>query len=461
MGIKDNKSEYLTASKSSIAHKWFKLKYLHHKLLEWGGTSRVKRELDRLPNQCEKFAKELKNLTPDIQLYHDRETRMKESGQRVDLETLQRLENDINEQIDSMLHWIYTLISCVIHARDKLPQQRKAGFEFFGLYPYFPPKTKVDWDTIVASANVVFVATLLPTLLYYFVLAHHATNNPLIPKNPTEALIWAVYSLFMQFLTIIFSVLVFRRLSSHEKNRDITRGTYHGGPSTVIRTLSGVTGYMSGLAAMVVLSMLIRDNSFAEALGRTWMWGFLTATTGIFVAYHLDTSVHRTGEGSRLRLRLKESGIQGGATALVSVIITLIALGKVSEAVEIYFTIFVALTTGLIGAGIGFTFPEGYRKRALSGNRLSERFFAGGQASLRTGDVAHECSLIDISLTGAGINIEVPDLPGSKAELNLPKIGSFPGIIVRKDRQLTFVNFFLDEVLEGRLRTYINSLQPQ
>ena len=107
------------------------------------------------------------------------------------------------------------------------------------------------------------------------------------------------------------------------------------------------------------------------------------------------------------------------------------------------FLMFAALTTWLIGASIGYTFPEGYRRRVQRLKSRKDRRLYSRTALMESGRLAlgkyepYECNIVNLSLGGAAVDVTVPDPVGAKAELELSKIGKVSGWIVRKEDKKT------------------------
>jgi hypothetical protein len=54
------------------------------------------------------------------------------------------------------------------------------------------------------------------------------------------------------------------------------------------------------------------------------------------------------------------------------------------------------------------------------------------------------CKIVDMSLGGAAVNVDVAEPVGTKAKLGLPKVGNLTGWIVRKEDKKTSLQLSLD-----------------
>ena len=121
------------------------------------------------------------------------------------------------------------------------------------------------------------------------------------------------------------------------------------------------------------------------------------------------------------------------------------------------FLVFTGVTTWLIGASIGYTFPEGYRQKIKrlkirTDRRIYSRKDLEESGSLMLGEKEpYECNIVNLSLGGASVDVTVPDPVGTEAELQVPKIGTLPGWIVRKDDKKTTLQLALNRTKVDQL----------
>jgi hypothetical protein len=210
--------------------------------------------------------------------------------------------------------------------------------------------------------------------------------------------------------------------------------------------LAGLFGYVFSFVFLILVSIIMieEETKFVKAMWTVCLWPLVPATTAMFTFHYLQTSL------SIKESRWRQSLIQGFCMALVGIIIVCIYSNMVFTKEVIAFLIFTAVTTWLIGSSIGYAFPQGYRQRinrlkSRTDRRTYSRLALGESASLMLGDKKpFSCKIVDMSLGGAAVNVDVTDPVGTKAELGLPKVGNLTGWIVRKEDKKTSLQLALN-----------------
>jgi hypothetical protein len=418
---------------NSIRHNWCKLSYLRFKLVEWQMSRDVERFMCHCKLEENVFEKSYNNLKTDIEKYNHR---LKELGENKPDEYILLLESDIREKLDRLLHQMYRVISCGVLAIEKLGYNRKTAFESFGLHPMLGTDVPFDWDSIINSTIAVFIVTLIPTLLYFFVIRIMELNPIYVPKGSMEALLWAVYSLVINCIGIVGAIFVKRQLSKVESSDKENIPKFH-------YLLAGLFGYVFSLVFLMIISLIIIPGGVKAAFRATALWPFVPATTAMFTIHYLHTSLQIKTS------KWRQSLVQGFGTAIVGILVVFIHFNMIFSKEVLAFLIFTALTTWLIGASIGYTFPEGYRQRIKrlklkTDRRIYSRTYLKEAGCLTLGqNENYECNIVDLSIGGASVDVTVPDPVGTRAELELPKIGKFPGWIVRKENKKTSLQLAL------------------
>jgi hypothetical protein len=209
----------------------------------------------------------------------------------------------------------------------------------------------------------------------------------------------------------------------------------------------------------------------AKALAIIWPWAFFPAVTGAFIIYYLNVSIYTKNENYQYKLRFKEALFQGAITAMVGIIVAIVSLDRSNEfgslraliAQRLHFIIFSVTVFGLVGAGIGYTFPQRYRNIVWRERRSHSRHVIPSHATIFAEGKPINCNLVDISLSGAAVDTDIPHGFGSHVEIELPDFGKLPGIIVRKEMNNTCLKLLLNTTLEDKVRVFVNQFlsQPQ
>jgi len=419
----------------SIRHKWCKLSYLRFKLMEWQTSRDVERFMCHCNLEKDAFEKKISDLKLKIEQYNDR---LKDLGEDKPDEYILLLETDIAEKLDLLLTQMYRVITCGVLAIEKLGYNRQSAFQSFGLYPTLGTDIPFDWDSIVNSIGAVFLVTFIPTMMYFFVMRQMAIDSKLIPKSTFEALMWGIYSVVINSIGIIGAIFIRRQLSKIKATGKPNTSTFH-------YLGAGLFGYI--LSFMFLASIvLINDNvSILGAFETVGLWPLIPATTAIFTIHYLNTALDAK------RPRWQQSLIQSLCTTFVGIAVVCVHYNMIFTSEVLAFLVFTAITSALIGAGIGYIFPEGYRRRIRRLQRRTERRIylrkplkERGSLILGNKDI-YDCQVLELSLGGAAVDIPVPDPVGTSAQLELPNIGKLFGWIVRKEDEKTSLQLSLDQ----------------
>jgi hypothetical protein len=233
-------------------------------------------------------------------------------------------------------------------------------------------------------------------------------------------------------------------------------------PSATRMFLVACAGYVVGLLTFAAYAKLDPGNNRSQMLEIS-IWALLPATTAAFIGYHLDHYVYAArSEYSRLNGALR----QGIVTMLVSILVVVLLHHRYSQYEDfLYFVGFAALVAGLIGAGIGYTFPAGY-KRNLRGYAEEDRRKNGRvshktvpmQVQLTIADEKYDTRLVDLSTHGAAL--ELTELPTAyeTVELSIPDIpglDSVKTVLARQEKDRSFFRFLPDQRAIEQIRSYI------
>jgi hypothetical protein len=432
---------------NSIEHKWFKLTYLQNKIDEWKGQ----RVASRFYTACGKdyaVCDDLHDrLKIDIRIYSDKK------AANIDREYLDRLGEGIGLDLDRLLTRTYEFIVCGILATEKMHSKRMESLSKFGIYPSYKPGIPIILDTIIRSAFLVFLSTLLITAI--FMTFQGKPPHESIAKSA----LWSFIFLLMQGFSILGAVLLFRKISRSERfgKPPIGNPTFVLGP-IAHATIAFFMGY--GIALVIVVlnakAFLLQETRWLEVAARIWAWALIPATTSAFIVYYLSA----VKDGKEKRKRFLDAAALGASSASMAAIAVALMPVRPDAGVNIGFMIYAVVTCGLAGFGIGFTFPTEYQSRVKAlyqgpERRTQSRVSTFLETILRIEDEAYPCETENLSATGAELAIEVPHGIGTKASFNLAGIGKLEGTIVRKTGTSTCIQFHPVEGLRPRLEAFV------
>jgi hypothetical protein len=437
MGNGENYSiEDFTQPDNSIRHGWCKLTYLRFKLAEWQTSRDVERFMCHCKIEENVFEKTYNKLGSNINKYHDR---IEELEKNKPDKYITLLESGIEKELNLLLKQMYRVICCGILAIEKSGPNRKTRFQSLGLYPKLGTDVPFDWDSIITCTTAVFLVTLVTTMLYFFVIRNEQFHSAYIPQSTSDAVLWAIYSLVINCIGIVGAIFIKRQLSKRNSSdkRASLKARY---------LLAGLFGYVFSFVFLFLVSIIMieEETKFVKTMWTVCLWPLVPATTAMFTFHYLQTSL------SIKESRWRQSLIQGFCMALVGIIIVCIYSNMAFTKEVIVFLIFTAVTAWLIGSSIGYAFPEGYRQRVnrlklRTDRRTHSRSTLGESASLVLGDKEpFPCKIVDMSLGGAAVNVDVAEPVGTKAKLGLPKVGNLTGWIVRKEDKKTSLQLSLD-----------------
>ncbi len=441
-----------------IRYKWCKLNYLLYKFRRWACTCSTISAMEPCYTALTIFEKKIKEITTETHSLVDKRQAMLTLGK----DYREERETDLNNKLDDLLKRMYTLISCGVHATLKVSRKREEEFRTFDLFPKTEVTNVIDLDTLISSTAIVFVVTLIPTFIYYFILKSGPDGQAGVPRDAGEAALWALVSLLMNASAMFGAVFIHNKMSD---GRSISVGYGEKAvsrPSVMQRSLAAAAGYVLGLITLLIF--YAPKVGMVNAFNGTWPWAFLSAVTAGFIIYHLNVSIYKKNERRKYLLRAKEALFQGTTTALVGFIVVIIAIDRsntflsTTELIRqrMPFIIFSVTVFGLIGAGIGYVFPQRYRNILWKERRIHPRHPIASPATILADGKSSACNIINMSLSGVSVDTDIPHGFGSHIEVEVPDIGKLPGIVVRKGLRKTCLELLLNKTLEKKVRDYFN-----
>lgn len=455
--IGTEKADYLK-KRNTVSHKWAKLSYLIYLFQRWETGREVRRFLDFYGEEWRRLSTDYEDLKLHIPQYRA------QSGTQTNNKIVELLEGTLSRALDDKLDMLYMLITCGVLSTSRTLAQRRSAFAHFGLHPGHSIDVPFDWDTIIKSAGIVFLATLVPTMFYeFFADPSVIASRPDIPdpRSPTGTAIWSVISLLLQGSAIAVAVYLNRLWLKYRSNLEGDDEVNSLRPSVLRRSACALSAYLVGLAVLFVSAELMSGQaaSLIEILGKIWAWPLASAVTGYFVCQYITTFLKYEKGGQDVSEDRKwwTALTHGVALMGTSVASTLFYFNRLIGTAELPFLIFVVATTFIIGCGIGYVFPEGYRKRRYELNRREERRFPiTGEVEIQ--DPAGQsvaCKIGDVSVTGARLDTAVKQSVGDTIQVRISQLGMFLARIVRLESSRTYIEFLHDSDTKQKLSDYV------
>lgn len=419
---------------NSFFHRWCKIHYLLERIRHWDQKGSAFQKIGLNPIETPTFLDELSQLKKDMTLYK-RQARPSSSPGDIDAYT-DWLETRIDARMNRLLTKIYTHISCNILSTEKIPQNRLKSYKFFGLYPKDSEKTFIDLDTILCSVFFILISILLPSLLSLSAKKILLLQSTTL-SNGRDILLWVVYGVAMHGLTILLTSTLLKILYTHRfvaLNNKIT-----------IRTISSMIGYMTGLV-IIVAGHYLRFHNTEFFSSSTFLWPIITAITGCYIAYHLETTIpeKRSPFGSAF-----QQGLVTGTTAFV-----ICLLLETQDA--LFFTTAVLIGFS-VGFSIGFIYPFGYKNREKLNlemkdcGRSMHRFECAFPIRLQKGEREIPCQTIDINVNSVKLASSI-DLPeNSRFDIVFSNSLKVPGILLRKAANSAVLKLMYTDRRTGRM----------
>ncbi|MGD9250561.1 MAG: hypothetical protein PVG19_05030 [Desulfobacterales bacterium] len=459
-----------TKVKNSIAHKWCKLSYLRQRLQDWHTYPKINRFFGMSNETSEQLIKGYDAIKNDIVNYNEYQ---KTGAQGVEVKYKQYLkaaENYINTELNNLLKIAYSLICIGVLGTEMLPAGRKRAFRFFGLRPYLPEGPVIDWDTNLKSLLAITVAASVPTLFYYFAMTQTAGEKlpDIIPSSSLEALFWSIIAIIMHGLTVIVVVLFnlwrktvftganYQKRLQHPKNAN----------RLALRVIAGVIGYGIGFFTLVAMTIMqyyfVAEDSgpmVMKQLGGFALWAIIPFVTGYFIQYYLETP--KQSKTSNWRFSIQ----QGAVTAFIAGTVAMIILDH-HYLEGWYFIAFCILMTFCIGSGIGYVFPGGYRRKLEASEspeenrRVNERIELVQPATLKIDKKNYACNVVEISMSGAKLDRKIICPLGTKAQIDIPRLGKLNAFVVRIEKKNTVLSLpYLDRSMQETLSGYLERIE--
>lgn len=439
-----------------LKHRWFKLRYLCHQISLWKAWPQIANYVYRggaVFNICEQRLNELRR---EITSYYNRRSHALVEGQIMDAEKnaekecLDRIRNELENNVDAMLYQAFQFICCGTLATEKTESGRTNTFAFFGLHPNDTNVPPIFVDIIISCVAAVSVITFLAT--YYYHLAFDAPT----PAAVKKVFSWTLVMLLLQGSSITVAILLYRRIAGRSIGSSSENSVFVAGRVTHI--FGGIIlGYLPGLLIILVYSLLAAEEKtgIMDTALRIWPWPLIPAATSGFIIFHLATLDKKVN-------RIQETVIQSVTMACVAALAYLLYSSLQGNEIDGRFMLYVTTLYLFAGGTIGAIFPAEYRKRKRStppavDRRMDRRCSLVDQAVVTVTGKEYDCQTLDLSLKGAKIDLTAALEKEKHVTLNIPGLGVILRAAVKNQDQsstsLTFVS--PEERVVQRLRQYL------
>jgi len=261
---------------------------------------------------------------------------------------------ELGEALQQALRRTYVFIGCAVRLKCPIDVRAIDALAHFGFEVKPLPRPPSVFYVIR------WAALAMPTLIFVVVIAVQHLGLEIPQPNMTLqqiAVTWALSSILVHGCGAWGAYKLRARLQ--------VTSEWTGTPLQILA--AGLVGGVAGFAVLLPLDVMFGPSSFdAKEMLRMLPWVLLPGTTGAFTAYFLDTSI----DVDRTR-RLREAGIQGGGTALVTYLVVTLLPDSVFPGVQLSVAMegLVIFITLLIGASLGYFLPHCHREleRARSG----------------------------------------------------------------------------------------------
>lgn len=340
-----------TADVRTIERKWSACRYLMEGVENWANHSAVRSYMGSPESQWGLIHERFDGLRQAMLLRKRRTA----SQDRDDV------DDQINKSLEILLQRLFGFISCALLAYEPSEKARYERLRKLGFVNFKPPP-RVPLDLIAFILMMlgcfVFLFNLLGTAILRALGWAAYTNPGMVSQGSIEgALQWAFIAIMFHGSTVVLVLFCRRWLAGQWPE-----------PSEPLAWADRrwLTYAAMGALGFGVSAGLLFGTGLLKNVPTQWWWGFLSAATGFFVAFHIDT----LREHARPWL---ESGVQALGTAVVAYVCSMQALhipalvpSTLGEQVFVGFT---TLQAAAIGGFIGGWVPYAYRHQ---GDRASE-----------------------------------------------------------------------------------------
>lgn len=389
-------------------------------------------------------------------------------------EDIQRRENDVRkheedliERIDKRLDRAYEFISCGILATEIYRKDIKRRLAWFGFNIDLTPHLPRYSSPLVQTHFAVFLITFF---IVYFA-AIFAVSKPdqlnfsllnLGKINPeSQAVIYGFIVTILYGIAVItaYGIYVFTAV----RHRSTTLNFLFSGivkRSITHYAITGILSLLIGMCWIPIVDYILNDNiTIYDSFLNNWIWGFIPAFTSLFITYYCCTADSSVS-------RIKFGFYQGGSTG---VLISLIAGGKLLLGSPSGWSLtdisLIIPTITLTSASIGILFAKEYRKNwktwkghAGVSKRKEERVNIQADTKLTfvNDEAIHKCSIENISISGAKVDLDINQSPGTYVKMRIPNFATIEGKVYKSLDDGLIIRYSLSNMLKEKLKNYLD-----
>jgi hypothetical protein len=461
-GLVGTEKEDFLNKRDSVSHKWAKLSYLTYLFQRWEAAREVKQFLECYEGERQRLETDYDELRAAISQYRAEVRKRDRTGvkKRGSSDVVKLLEPGLSKTLDDKLKALYTLITCGVLTTTRTPAQRRAAFAYFGLHPESKPTLPFDADTIALSVAIVFLATLVPVMIYS--AFGNTGNNKNIPfaASPAVAVLWSAISLFLQGSAVLIAFYVNRLWLKYQTTVDTDRTILFLRPSLLRRLACAASAYVVGFGVLVVSALFMSRDNPGLPIQQILPWPLVSAVTGYFVSRYLTAFVNlKRGDPEPAQREQWWDALKYAlASAMAGVMASLLFFGHPwITPDEAPFVVVAVSTMFIVGLGIGYVFPRGYRKHRQE-RRAQPRYKVAKPVQISDAGGSIACQLTDVSVAGASLDGPVTQSAAQIIRLNSRNLGVVLAKVVRTENKRTCVEFLHDSDTKQKLSNYVLAL---
>lgn len=340
---------------STFSHKWFRAIYLLHmvKIQDDPGFNKFLTNSQEEFRQIEKF---FETMREEMNFFLDQRSKNKDFAPR-------RWGRSLEKGLDDLLQRLYQFAACGVYTAKRTEKERATLLGSLGFDVSVRDEMPFGADVLVKSLLAIFLAIVVPTMIYLFLLRDVA-NDPsireglrsLVPKDQWWAMYWVCTGLLMHGAAMTVALMMRRWYLKNGESDSTVAGT-----ATASRLAGvGLVGYLASFAVLLTMSF-VAGSRWQAALLAAAIWSLTPAITAFFISKYVSGAV----EGKSPETA-KNVVLQSAVMASASLFLCLFVPGAMNpEVIHAWFALYVVSASVLIGACIAYVFPPGYREHVL------------------------------------------------------------------------------------------------
>ncbi len=302
----------------------------------------------------------------------------------LEAEFLLNIRKNLRFKISVLYYRICILHSMIFVALEKTTSRIERRFHEIGYDVEVIPIPRIDWESIIKTLLTISIVIFVPSVVYVFTKSQLDIVTPggfegTVPETMDQTLLWSLNILILHVLCIFVAMwtkrLLARRRARLEQGQPAHRRSIIVENALVLVLCYGVT-YLLGV-------LLFYSDHGLRVFRLGIPWAAVPAITGCFVGFYID----RIMAGADIGWWRKYS--QGLLTCLFAAIASFLftppqpLVDDIPAAIWLY-VVYISGMQLLVGLGVGWIFPNSYRKQMADAEKLLEEEAAASPASLVT-----------------------------------------------------------------------------